>query len=216
MAPVASELDSAQWRGVMPYFAVPGELFAPQMTLHLLRDASALITDEELMREFQRGSRDAFEVLFSRYRVLLYGFFFRRLRNPGRADDLTQETFVALIRAIARWKPQASVRTYLFGIALRVIAADRRKERSEDDKEIAVMTEPAAEPEVVLAVRHALNRLEPNEREVLMLREYEQLSYQEIADVLGVPVNTVRSRLFRARMALKEILEPAKREACSS
>jgi len=62
-------------------------------------------------------------------------------------------------------------------------------------------------------VREALDKLEESEREILMLREYEQLSYDEIAALLRVPVNTVRSRLFRARMAMRELLEPVAREA---
>ena len=57
-------------------------------------------------------------------------------------------------------------------------------------------------------MRQALDRLDPNDREILMLREYEQLSYAEIAELLRIPVNTVRSRLFRSRMALKSYLEP--------
>jgi RNA polymerase sigma-70 factor (ECF subfamily) len=60
-----------------------------------------------------------------------------------------------------------------------------------------------------LWVRRALEKLDPSEREILMLREYEQLSYSEVAELLRIPVNTVRSRLFRARMALKNHLEPA-------
>jgi RNA polymerase sigma-70 factor (ECF subfamily) len=63
-------------------------------------------------------------------------------------------------------------------------------------------------------IRQALEKLDAQEREILMLREYEQLSYQEISDLLSVPVNTVRSRLFRSRMALKESLEPGRPVKC--
>jgi RNA polymerase sigma factor (sigma-70 family) len=65
--------------------------------------------------------------------------------------------------------------------------------------------------ESVLWIQQALEKLDPSEREILMLREYEQLSYAEIADLLRLPVNTVRSRLFRSRLALKQHLEPAAR-----
>src|ERR1700692_2948295 len=86
-----------------------------------------MTSDEALMLEFQGGSRAAFEELFARYRKPLYGFFGRRLNNPERAEDLTQETFLAVIRAASRYEPRASVRTYLYGIALKLLAAERRK-----------------------------------------------------------------------------------------
>jgi RNA polymerase sigma-70 factor (ECF subfamily) len=165
-----------------------------------------MISDEALMLEFQGGSRQAFEELFARYREPLYGFFRRRLESKERADDLTQETFLAVIRATSRYQPQALVRTYLYSIALKLLAVERRRDRR---------TDPTPPPDAVggalensLWVRQALEKLDAQEREILMLREYEQLSYSEVADLLRIPVNTVRSRLFRARMSLKDHLEP--------
>jgi RNA polymerase sigma factor (sigma-70 family) len=165
-----------------------------------------MITDEALMLEFQAGSREAFEELFARYREPLYGFFRRRLEAKERADDLTQETFLAVIRATSRYQPRALVRTYLYGIALNLLAAERRRDRRSDTSP-ASSDEPALDD--ALWVKQALEKLDASEREVLMLREYEQLSYAEIAELLRLPVNTVRSRLFRARMALKDYLQPA-------
>jgi RNA polymerase sigma-70 factor (ECF subfamily) len=183
-----------------------------------------MTSDEALMLEFQRGSRAAFEELFARYRGPLFGFFRRRLHDDAaRAEDLAQETFLAVVRAVERYEPRALVRTYLYGIALKLVAAERRKsghaarsdasassvDDPDSDREMAAA--PNAAPEEALWVRQALERLDPQEREILMLREYEQLSYAEIAELLRLPVNTVRSRLFRARMALKSFLEPEKR-----
>ena len=86
-----------------------------------------MISDEALMLEFQAGSRAAFEELFARYHKPLYGFFGRRLNNPERAEDLAQETFLAVIHAASRYEPRALVRTYLYGIALKLLAAERHK-----------------------------------------------------------------------------------------
>jgi len=164
-------------------------------------------SDEALMLQFQGGSRAAFEELFARYSRPLYGFFVRRLDNPGRAEDLAQETFLAVIRAAYRYEPRASVRTYLYGIALKLLATERRKSLTSGRS-----TQPGPEPETgetpdsVLWVRQALEKLAAAEREILMLREYEQLSYSDIAELLRIPVNTVRSRLFRSRLALKSFL----------
>jgi RNA polymerase sigma-70 factor, ECF subfamily len=176
-----------------------------------------MTSDEALMLDFQHGSRTAFEELFARYQGPLYGFFRRRLPDQDRADDLVQETFLAVIGAQARYEPRALVRTYLYGIALKLVSAERRKQ-AKDAPAVDADLNPSAEPstelavtewtDTVLWVRQALERLEPMDREVLMLREYEQLSYTEIAQLLRIPVNTVRSRLFRARMALKESLQP--------
>jgi len=164
------------------------------------------------MLQFQRGSRAAFEELFARYREPLFGFFRRRLDSKERAEDLTQETFLAMIRGISRYEPRALVRTYLYGIALKSLAAERRqqaKTRGSAAAEADCGVEPNCESS--LWVRQALDKLGPEEREILMLREYEQLSYAEIAELMRVPVNTVRSRLFRSRTALRSQLLPMER-----
>ena len=170
-----------------------------------------MISDEALMLDFQRGSRLAFDELFARYHEPLYCFFRRRLGSGESADDLTQETFLAVIRATARYEPRALVRTYLYGIAFKLLAAERRKRARDQPADLSPVT--ADDFDDRLWVRQAIERLDTNDREILMLREYEQLSYSEIAELLRLPVNTVRSRLFRARMELKSILAPAKGEA---
>src|SRR5258708_6369525 len=170
---------------------------------------TTMISDEALMLEFRGGSHAAFDQLFARYRGPLYGFFRRRLNGDQRAEDLTQETFVAVIRASARYEPRALGRTYLYSIAMNLLAAERRKQfRDSPPGELA--PEPVANdaPDAAIWIRHALEKLDGSEREILMLREYEQLSYAEIAELMKLPVNTVRSRLFRSRMALKDYLEP--------
>src|SRR5882672_6033318 len=163
-------------------------------------------SDEALMLDFQRGSRDAFDELFARYRQPLYGFFRRRLHTGERAEDLTQETFLAVIRATSRYEPRSLVKTYLYGIALKLLAVERRQQSRS-----APLKPPPHEPapDIALWVRQAIEKLETTEREILMLREYEQLSYSEIADLLRMPLNTVRIKLLRSRMALKGFLDPA-------
>ena len=165
-------------------------------------------SDEALMLEFQKGSTEAFTELFHRYAQRLYGFFRRRLAHPTRAEELTQDVFVAVLKGATRYEPRALFRTYLYSIAVRMLAAERRKAGREAARE-ANVAEPAqtAQSETAAWVHDAVERLEATEREILMLREYEELSYEEIAEVLAIPVNTVRSRLFRARMALRELLE---------
>jgi RNA polymerase sigma-70 factor (ECF subfamily) len=164
-----------------------------------------MVSDETLILEFLHGSREAFEELFARYREPIYGFFRRRLPDRQRAEDLTQDAFLAVIRATSRYEPRSAVRTYLYGIAFKLVAAERRNFARTGPPP---PTEPAmhGDDDAALWVREALDRLDSAEREILMLREYEQLSYAEIADLLRLPLNTVRTRLFRARLAMKEHL----------
>ncbi|HSZ64178.1 MAG TPA: sigma-70 family RNA polymerase sigma factor [Terriglobales bacterium] len=176
-----------------------------------------MISDEALMQEFRGGSQAAFEELFTRYRGPLYGLFRRRLERDQRAEDLTQEVFLAVIRASVRYEPRALVRTYLYGIAMNLLAAERRKQfRDSASGEIAAEPTTQDDSDSVLWMRQALGKLDDAEREMVMLREYEQLSYSEIAELLKLPVNTVRSRLFRARMALKEHLKPERNISASA
>ena len=167
-----------------------------------------MTSDEALMLEFQGGSRTAFEELFARHRKTLYGFFRRRLNNAERAEELTQETFLAVIRSASRYEPRALVGTYLCGIALKLLAAERRKFlTSSTSGQSAPEPKTDGTSERVLWVRQAMEKLDAPDRDILMLREYEQLSYFEIGELLRIPVNTVRSRLFRSRLALKNHLE---------
>jgi RNA polymerase sigma-70 factor (ECF subfamily) len=166
-------------------------------------------SDEDLMVEIRNGSRAAFETLFERYREPIWRFFRRRASDVGRAEELAQDTFVAVLEGAARYERRGLFRSYLFGIAYNVLLAERRKAARRATEELAAepAAGPFADPDPGIWVRDAMARLDEDDREVLMLREYEQLSYQEIADVRGTPLNTVRSQLFRARMALKAALE---------
>jgi len=170
------------------------------------------LSDERLMLAFSQGSSEAFTELFQRYKQPVFGFFCRRVSDPAHAEELTQEAFFALLRAAGRYQPRALFRTYLYAIGFKILRAHRRKAafraaflgyRNSPDPSKQDSTESG------LWVRGAVERLEPMDREIVMLREFEQLSYAEIADVLQLPLNTVRSRLFRARTALRELLEPS-------
>ena len=114
-----------------------------------------MVTDEALMLEFQRGSRAAFDELFARHRQALYGYFRRRLDRRERAEDLTQETFLAVIRNVSRYQPRALVRTYLYGIAMNLLSAERRRHTFDHP---ASGPEPATtgSPDESLWVREAL------------------------------------------------------------
>jgi RNA polymerase sigma-70 factor (ECF subfamily) len=172
----------------------------------------AVVNDEQLMLAFSKGSPEAFTELFSRYKQPIFGFFRRRVSEAHHAEELTQETFLALLRAAARYEPRALFRTYLYAIGLKILRAHRRKAAFRAT--FLGHRNSAADPsrqdatEAGLWIRRAVEKLDSIDREILLLREFEQLTYAEIADLLELPVNTVRSRLFRARTALRNLLEP--------
>ena len=166
-------------------------------------------SDEQLIAEIRQGSRPAFETLFERYRQPVWQFFRRRTRRAEVAEELSQDTFVAVLEGAKRYEHRGTFRSYLFGIAYNVLLADRRKavHRATDPLQVEPADQEPFDPDPGIWVRDALATLDEDGREILMLREYEQLTCQEIADLRGTPLNTVRSHLFRARMALKFALE---------
>jgi RNA polymerase sigma-70 factor, ECF subfamily len=175
-------------------------------------EPSSECTDEQLMLALRDGSEKAFTYLFHRYKQPMFGFFSRRLTDSARAEELTQETFVAVFRAAKRYEPRALFRTYLYAIAFRILRSDRRKSQFRavfyGAPKAAAAATASHHAEDSLWVRRALAKLDPVERELVMLREYQQLSYAEIATLLEIPLNTVRSRLFRARASLRDLLLP--------
>jgi RNA polymerase sigma-70 factor (ECF subfamily) len=173
-------------------------------------------SDEQLMVAFSRGSSTAFEELFLRYKQPVFGFFRRRVVDAALAEELTQETFLAVLRAGSHYKPSATFRTYLYAIGFNILRAYRRKSAFRAMFSGTSDREPAARDSLdgEMVLRDAIGRLDRMDREILLLREFEQLSYAEIAELLRLPLNTVRSRLFRARMALREMLAaPASKTA---
>ena len=167
------------------------------------------------------AATEAFEHLFRLYQQPLYGFFLRRTGDSGPAEELTQECFLAVFKAAARYRPTASFRTFLYAIGLNLVRAHRRKTiframfagEAKDGAEAEAGADSKAE--LSLVVKDALAHLDRTDREMIMLRVYDDLSYAEIAELLGVPVGTVRSRLFRARAALRELLAMAPAKAAN-
>src|SRR5256712_8716341 len=173
----------------------------------------AAMTNERLMLIFRLGNSEAFTELFRRYGNPVYGFFRRRLENPARAEELAQETFVAVLRGIERYEPRASFRTYLYGIAMKILMAERRKSVRRESSAVGMVDSiEGSGIEEAIWVQRAIEQLDADHRDILLLREFEQLTYDEIGALLRLPVNTDRSRLFRARTALKTFLLPLRPE----
>jgi len=169
-------------------------------------------SDLELLRKAAAGEAAAFEALVERHGQRLYALAVNLIGSPVDAEDVLQETLVGAFRGLSRFEARASVKTWLTRILVTQAARSRR-----DRKRRKMAPMPAAEAfssvaaevggvERAIDLQAALLRLSAEHREVLVLREFEQLSYEEIAEVLSVPRGTVESRLYRARAALRESL----------
>jgi len=167
--------------------------------------------DERLLAEYVSGDEDALSRLIEQHRPGVSRFARRRLGSRGSwADDVTQDVFVTVARAARRFAGRSTFRTWLFGIAMNICRDYLRRERpTESDEVLATLPDASLDPlqrlerqERLRRVRAAVRTLTPQHRLVLRLRDGEDMSYEEIARAIGVPVGTVRSRLHNARAAL--------------
>lgn len=164
-----------------------------------------------LVLKCQVGDKPAWDELYRRFNPAL-GYYLRRLTGSDSADDLQQEVWLAVVRNIARLKSPEAFAVWLWRIA-RSKAMDRlgRQHRhvtlDEQSTDVPDTSDDEFSPQDAAAVHAALDKLRPDHRDVLLLRFMEDLSYEQIAQVIGCTVGTVRSRLHYAKSALRRQLE---------
>lgn len=182
--------------------------------------------DLELVRKVQRGDSRAFDLLVQKYQHRVGHLIARYVRDPAEVDDVAQETFIKAYRGMANFRGDSAFYTWLYRIAINtaknhLVSAGRRvPDQGVDATEAeqypaGTMLRDTATPERTLlteeirqTVESAIAALPPDLREALTLREMEGLSYEEIAQAMNCPVGTVRSRIFRAREAVDDRLQP--------
>lgn len=164
--------------------------------------------EAQLIRRCQRQDMEAFRQLYERYKDFVYNLSFQFLRSREEAEDITQEVFVKLFFKIGRYRFQAPFKTYVAKMTLNLCRDVWRKNaRATTRPEIHQVAELSPEPEEVLALRQALAKLPFLYREVLILKEMEQLSIAQIAEATGKREGTIKSLLHRGKKQLKELLE---------
>ena len=171
--------------------------------------------DEQLMRRVQAGDTRALETLFGRYRARLFGFLLRRCGDGATAEDLIQETWLRVVRSRDRYDPGRRFSTWLFQVAnnlsrdlARRRDVERRGRQSVEQREIVrQQLEDSPGHDLRLDMERRLAALPDRLREVLVLRYHQQLSEREIAEVVGIPQGTVKSRLHTAVRTLREGIE---------
>lgn len=185
------------------------------------------ITDEELMRRYVAGERKCFDVIMMRYRRRIYSFIYRWTWSREKTDELFQESFLKVVRSADSYDPERRFSTWLYTVVRNVLIDDARKKRlrfaslnrplfaGEEKRTLADVTPDqdahdgehlARKKELQEALARALGRLNPDQREVFLLRHEQGLQFDEIAEVMGCPVNTAKTRMRYALESLQRDL----------
>jgi RNA polymerase sigma-70 factor (ECF subfamily) len=180
--------------------------------------------DDELVRRLRAGEEAAYEALLARFQQPVYNLAFRLLSNPGDASDVVQEVFLKVFRNVGHFRRQSSLKTWIYRITVNEAHNQRRWFFRHRSREVGLEDETdegcsrtvadtgrspfdcAFDREKHVLIENALGRINPLFREVVVLRDIEDLSYEEIAEVLQISLGTVKSRIMRGREALREEL----------
>jgi RNA polymerase sigma-70 factor (ECF subfamily) len=182
--------------------------------------------DEDLVLRVQRGDKSAFDFLVIKYQHRIIQLVNRYIKDPSEAQDVAQEAFIKAYRALADFRGEAAFYTWLYRIAINtaknyLLSRLRRSSNYQVDIQEAEALENAPQlqgletperellnQEIIDAINAVIEELPEEMRTAIILREFEGMSYEEIAEAMDCPVGTVRSRLFRAREAIDNKLTP--------
>ncbi|GAC15122.1 RNA polymerase sigma factor RpoE [Aliiglaciecola lipolytica] len=187
---------------------------------------SEQITDQQIVEKVQRGDKNAFGLLVTKYQHKVAHLVSRYVKNSGDVADVTQEAFIKAYRALPNFRGESAFYTWLYRIAVNsaknyLVAQGRKPPASDVDAEEADYYDGSdalkeqnsperslMSEELEKVLFDALDKLPEDLRMAITLRELEGLSYEDIANVMDCPVGTVRSRIFRAREAIDKVLNP--------
>jgi RNA polymerase sigma-70 factor (ECF subfamily) len=176
-------------------------------------------TDEKLMSLFQGGDENAYIVLVNRYKDKLINFIYHYLKDSESAEDVVQETMIKLYQKKHYYKEIAKFSTWLYTIAKNLANTELRKRKnrkttllshfSNDDKTYEIPSDDLeigqqVQTDVVnKIIKNAVNQLSQKFKTVIILRDIQEISYEEISEIIGIPIGTVKSRINRARLQLQ-------------
>jgi RNA polymerase sigma-70 factor, ECF subfamily len=182
--------------------------------------------DEDLVLRVQQGDKSAFDLLVIKYQHKIIQLVNRYVRDPSEAQDVAQEAFVKAYRALGNFRGDSAFYTWLYRIAINtaknyLVSRSRRSSDYQIDIQDAEALENAPQlqgmetperlllnEEIINTIKTAIDKLPEEMRTAITLREFEGMSYEEIAEAMDCPVGTVRSRIFRAREAIDNKLNP--------
>jgi RNA polymerase sigma-70 factor (ECF subfamily) len=182
--------------------------------------------DEDLVLRVQHGDKSAFDLLVIKYQHKIVQLVNRYVKDPSEAQDVAQESFIKAYRALGNFRGDSAFYTWLYRIAINtaknyLVSRSRRSSDYQVDIQDAEAIENAPQlqgmetperlllnQEIIDTIKTAIDKLPEEMRVAIMLREFEGMSYEEIAEAMDCPVGTVRSRIFRAREAIDNKLNP--------
>ena len=180
--------------------------------------ATQAATDEVLIARIAQGDRLAMQVLYARHHVKVFRFALRLVRNEQVAEDLISEVFLDVWRQAGKFEGRSAVSTWLLAITrFKALSALRKRKDAElDDETAAAIEDTSDNPETAIAkkdkskaLRNCLTALSPDHREIIDLVYYHEKSVEEVAQIVGIPENTVKTRMFYALELLKPVLDQA-------
>ena len=180
--------------------------------------ANLAASDEVLIARIAKGDRLAMQVLYGRHHVRVYRFGLRLVRDEQVAEDLISEVFLDVWRQAGKFEGRSAVSTWLLAITrFKALSALRKRKDAELDEETAAAIEDTSDdPEIATqkkdtgkVLRQCLEALTPDHREIIDLVYYHEKSVEEVAEIVGIPENTVKTRMFYARKKLAEALKEA-------
>ena len=174
--------------------------------------------DEVLIGRIAIGDRLAMQVLYARYHVRVFRFVVRLVRDEATAEDVISEVFLDVWRQAGRFEGRSAVSTWMLAIArFKALSALRRRpDQALDEETAGAIEDPSDDPAAALEkkdksamIRKCLTGLSAEHREVIDLVYYHEKSVEEVAEIVGIPENTVKTRMFYARKRLAELLKAA-------
>jgi RNA polymerase sigma-70 factor, ECF subfamily len=173
-------------------------------------------SDERIVERVAAGDRLAMQVLYARHHVRVYRFVLRIVNDAAAGEDLTSDVFLDVWKNAARFEGRSQVSTWMLSIArYKALAALRRRANDPLDDEVACkIPDTADNPEAILqkqnesaVLRQCLTELSPAQREIIDLVYYHEKSIAEVAEIIGAPQNTVKTRMFHARKRIAALLD---------
>jgi len=165
----------------------------------------------ELVRRIAGGDKRALEALYTRHSDRTFKFLLRLTANRAAAEDLTHDVFLEIWRGASRFEARSSVTTWILSIARYKALDTRRKQRNLTEHDLPGRSEPTPEMTAIelsssKLMRECLTKLSTEHQEIIDLVYYHEMAVKEVSEILGIPENTVKTRMFYARKKLKEML----------